>query len=132
MAAFEIEGLKEVQRALNQLESKLQKKAARSAMRAGTKIMAEQVKQNATVLTGATKRAVKVRAFKGLKRGEIGYQVQIGEGDFKGNTFYASFVNYGTSKIKPTYFMNNAIEQKGDQASTTAQNILLNEIMKFK
>lgn len=116
---YTITGFDEIYKKLSQLEPKLQKKLANKGMRKAMKVIQQEVKNNVPVLSGLTKKAVKVRAMKRSRKG-YGIEVRIGEGDYKGETFYASFIEYGTKYIKPRGFMKSAFEQSGEKAKQIA------------
>lgn len=116
--------IREVTRALKELEPKVQKKIVKKAMRKGMKIVQQSAKDHAPVETGTTKDAIKVRAAK-LGRKSIGIDVRVGEGEYKGETYYAAFLEYGTSKMEPKPFMRTAYDTKKDQVQEiTVQEIL--------
>lgn len=114
---------KELEQALKGLEPKVAKQIVKKAMRKGMKLIQSAAKDKAPFETGQTKKAIKVRAAK-LGRKGIGIDVKVGEGDYKGETFYASFLEYGTSKMPPKPFMRPAYDSKKDQA----ENVTMNEI----
>lgn len=118
-----ISGDKALLKALGNLPKIVAKKALRQAMRPAMKIVQDSAKKNAPVDTGLTRKSIKVRAMKRSTK-FIGIDVLIGEGDYKGKTFYASFVEYGTSKMAPKPFMKPAFTGVGDVAKTYAINKL--------
>jgi len=122
--ALIITGVKPIDRKLKLLPPRLQKKVVRQAMRAGCKILADEVRAQAPVLSGLTKSAVKVRATKSRKRGTLGIEVQISgkvdgliktDSEGKG-TFYPAVVQYGREGVPPNPFMSRAFESKGEAA----------------
>ncbi len=126
-------GAKPVERAFRLLPKTVARKVVVQAMRKAMKPIASQVKINAPIRTGATVTAVKVKAAKRSRKG-FGIDVRIGEGDFKGDQFYAAMVEYGTKdrrkkstgqhvgKVKPRRFMRRAFRQKADMARRIASN----------
>ena len=123
-ASFTIEGDKQLTRALKGLEPKVGKKLVKKAMRPAMRIVQAKAKQEAPVLTGATKKAIKVRAAKKSRR-SFGIDVRIGKGDYKGDEYYASFVEYGTSKMEPRPFMRPAYASEAEPAKEKARTELL-------
>lgn len=129
--SFTILGRKPIDRAFEQLPERLARKVVRQAMRKAMKPVAAQVKANAPVDTGATRRAVKVRAARRTRKG-FGVNVQVGEGDYKGDTFPAAMVEYGTAdrrkkstgqhvgRVKARRFLHRAYRQKKDEARRIA------------
>jgi len=94
-------------------------------MRKGMKIITTEAKQQAPVDTGLTRRSIKTRAGK-RKRNVISIETRIGEGDFKGETFYASFLEFGAPKrgLEPRPFMRPAYEREGEKARDVAMEAL--------
>lgn len=115
-----VTGVKDIDRRLKLLTPALQKKVVRQAVRKSLKPVAAAVKAEAPVRTGATKAAVKVRARKSRKRDEIALEVRIGEGDFKGEQFYAAFNQFGTSRQPANPFMTRAFQRTAKSARAEA------------
>jgi HK97 gp10 family phage protein len=95
MIGFEgqIEGADELRKQLDAM-GPAGKKLMRRALRDGAKVTAAQMRQDAPNVTGATEEAIKVMAGK-RSRSRMTMMVAIGAGWFKGDTFYAAFVNFG-------------------------------------
>jgi HK97 gp10 family phage protein len=118
MATFTITGVKEIQRAYRELPKRVANKVVRQAVRKALKPMQAKVKElSPKGETGRLARAPKVRARKKVRRGIIALNVQIGEGDFKGETFYGGFQNFGTKKIKAKGYIEAAFEATKDAAA---------------
>ncbi len=115
MPKFIITGIKQIDRAFRQLEPKLARKVIRQALRKSLKPVADEVKADSPVETGLLRSAIKVRAGK-RARGSISLVVIMGEGDFKGETFYGAFQEYGTSRMPGKNFMRRAFDSKSDAA----------------
>ena len=147
MSRYILTGVKGIDRALKQLEPALAKKAIRQGMRAALRPVKQAVRMAAPVRTGATKKAVKIRASKSRKKGVIGINVQIGKGDYQGERFYASFQEFGwkTGKrrdgvhkgrkrpharrpIPGKHFMKKAFDATKDKARDDAQAAILAKV----
>ncbi len=89
---FDLRGDKEFIKALRELGLAGQKKVGRQALRKGVKLIADEIKANIAVESGALRRTVKVRSMK-RSRVRIGAFVKIG-GTL--DDPYAPFVLYGT------------------------------------
>ena len=108
----------ELQKLLNALPGKVQKKIMRQALREAAKVVAVEARALAPVGAedGGTLRAsIKVRAAKG-KRGTIGAEVVTGEGFFQGKTFYGAFVELGTRRMKAKPFLRPAADAARSRA----------------
>lgn len=92
--AVQIRGVEEIQRRLRELETRTAKKATRTALRAGAKIILDEARATAPVRTGLVRRAIKVKAGKSSK-GMVSVLVQLGSKMFAGKSFYGAFVNFG-------------------------------------
>lgn len=116
-------GAAQIKRAFKLLPKAVAKRVIRKAMRPALKGVAAKVKELVPVDTGLTRDSVKVRAAKRSKRG-FGLNVQIGEGDYQGQTFYAAFVEYGTIRMPGRHFMRAAFESEREEAARTAERLL--------
>lgn len=74
-----------------------------------------QLKKSGSRYPGQLRDSLKVRAMKS-KKGRIGVVVQTREGDYKGDTFYGAFVEYGTSKMAAQPYMRPAFDTKAGEA----------------
>lgn len=142
MGNVKVEGLSQIHKALSELGRKVSNKIAVKAMREGGKIVREQARQNAPVLSqstpyrraGTLKKAIK-SSTKVLKNGKIGtvvrvktlttkqietFKVRSGK---KGalnpkDPYYWRFLEFGTSKMPAKPFMRPAFEQSKEKAAT--------------
>ena len=141
MGNVKIEGLSQIHKALSELGRNVSNKIAVKAMREGGKIVREQARQNAPVLSqstpyrraGTLKKAIK-SSTKVLKNGKIGtvirvktlttkqietFKVRSGK---KGalnpkDPYYWRFLEFGTSKMSAKPFMRPAFEQTKEKAA---------------
>jgi HK97 gp10 family phage protein len=88
---FDVDAIK---KALGNLEKKFADADCRKAMRVGAKIIQQAMIEQAPVDSGALRQSIKVRSLK-RKKGRIGAMVTMRADSFKGDTFYAGFVEYG-------------------------------------
>lgn len=128
-ASIKVKGLDKLMKKLARLPKKVANKVTRQAIRAGLKPIAAAAKSNAPSRSGKLKRAVKVKAGK-RKKNRISLNAQIGEGSFKGETFYGGFVNFGTSRQEANDFMGRAFEEKGQEGSAIIQRELRDGIVR--
>lgn len=154
--SIRLEGAKELEKALIELERKVARKIISSSLRDGAKIVQQQAKANAPVLTGLTRKKIVVRAAKKRRSETAAIAVRTGEGAFKGKTFYASFIEFGWNKapvirtragrfisisrkdrkaariegkkIPGTHFMQRAFQAKSAQAAKTIVNSMRQKI----
>jgi HK97 gp10 family phage protein len=87
-------GAEELTRAMGEIKTSIARKHLRTALRAGAKVIQLQCKADAPVKSGRTRSAIKVRSGKRSRTG-IRMLVSIGKSFFKGDTFYAGFVEFG-------------------------------------
>lgn len=142
MGNVKVEGLSQIHKALSELGRKVSNKIAVKAMREGGKIVREQARQNAPILSqstpyrraGTLKKAIK-SSTKVLKNGKIGtvirvktlttkqievFKVRSGK---KGalnpkDPYYWRFLEFGTSKMPAKPFLRPAFEQTKEKAAT--------------
>lgn len=121
MIEFKITGIKEIRRAFKRLPAIVARKVIKKAIRESLRPIKAEVERLAPKRSGLLAQSVKIRAAK-QKRGAIRIRVQIGAGDFKGKTYYAAFVEYGTKnkkglpKIEGRHYMKQAYELHKDSA----------------
>lgn len=121
-----ITGFANVDKKLADLEKKVATKVIRQAMRKAAKPVLEAAINNAPVgETGELKKNIKIKAGK-RSRYKTTLKVQTGEGDYKGDTFYASFVEFGSESQPAQGFMRRAY----DSESEKAKQIAISEIIK--
>lgn len=116
---FQVQGLKALDRKLKELEPAVARKVVRQGMRAGIKLVRDQARANFPVRSGTARKSIKVRAGK-RKRGVISIRVSTGAGDFQGEEFYGSFVEFGTKKQKAQHPLERAAEARGQEACDRA------------
>lgn len=88
-----LSGGPELQAALRELDEKVAKRIARAALKAGAMPMLHAARSKAPIDTGLTVESLKIAT--GNRKGKLSARVQTKSGDYKGKTFYASFVEYG-------------------------------------
>lgn len=122
-------GDKKLQKLLDTLPAKFSKKAIRKGTREGTKIVTKAAKSNAPKgETGALRKGIKTKAMK-AKRGYIGTTTQLSDKNFR--TFYGPMTEYGTQFQKAQGFLKKASEDKGEQATQKAAEIMKAELIKI-
>jgi HK97 gp10 family phage protein len=132
MALLEIRGVDEIARAFRELPKTAAKKVIRQGVRAAARVALAQARTTVPVRTGALKRDLKVRAApeKLRRRGIIALDVLMGEGDYKGRSFYGSFVEYGTIEQPPQRFMERALTASEGPARARAAAVIREGIPK--
>ena len=86
--SIKTKGLAELQKMLDTLPAKLERNIMRSALRAGAKVLMEEAKQNASVVSGELRDSIRLSTS--ARRGKVSASV-------KTDLFYAKFVEFGTS-----------------------------------
>lgn len=117
---------KKLEKDLRQLDKKVQRKVLRQSMRKAMKPIKTAIEEEAPVgETGLLADSVKLKAGR-KSRTSVSITAGIGEGEFKGETWYAAAVEYGTSKMDANPFMRRAYDAKGEEAKNIAlQNIAI-------
>lgn len=91
-----IKGGAELQRALQGVPVKLERKILRGALRAAAKVIEAEAKRRVPVRTGRLRDSIRVSAG-AKKNGRVWAHVKAGGGR-KGRAFYAHFVEFGTRR----------------------------------
>lgn len=109
---LEVDGSKELRRAIRKAEAKDLQKALRAANKESAGIVADEAKDNTPVLTGALKKSV--RATGTLAKGEVAV------GRARSNN-YARIVHFGWASrgIKPNPFVYDALGDKAKEVRDT-------------
>jgi HK97 gp10 family phage protein len=131
--AVAITGIREIDRKLARLEPAIQRKVLRQSIRAALKPIAAAVKARIDSITGALKKAVKVRAIKSKRRGSIGLEVRIsGEDANKGKPiiseagwFSPAFPEFGTAHEPAQPIMRPVYDSQGPAARDHAMREIL-------
>ena len=136
MITVKVDGLKELQKALEELPRQIQQKPLRSAVAAGAKVILDEAKNRVPVNTGNLQKSLyRYRSRKMSTVGKETYLVGVrkGKGVYgdtrlnrrlgrvgrkyttQGEAFYWRFIEFGTSKISARPFLRPAFEAgKGD------------------
>lgn len=126
-----VTGIREIDRALKELEPKIQRKVLRQAMRSGMKLVLQDALMRVPVLTGLLKKNVKLRAMKRSRnRQGLLVQVKSDEGFVKVSKagmryWYPASVEFGHGTVPPHPFMRPAYDLRGPEARDTTMRELL-------
>ena len=144
-----IAGLKELQSALKELPDRIAKNVLRGSVGAGAAVIKKETVSRAPEYTGPVskghpppgtlKRAVyqkqirelsslfKQTFYVGVRRGKE-FQKQGKKGNLSQDAYYASMVEFGTSKMAARPFMRPAFEAKKEAAVTAIRDYLAKRI----
>ena len=135
MISITLVGAKELERKLSTLEKKTAKKIIRKAVRAGTKIIHNAVKENALSMVGGKmgsllKKNVIVRAWKKQRRGGYGVGVSLRKDvpEFVSisaagkKSYIPAAIEYGHDNAAALPFMRKAYDAHGEKAKQTTMN----------
>lgn len=111
-----VDGLAEAERALRELGPKIAKRVLRKAVKAGGNrvLLAAQLKSPYD--TGLLLSTLVARTGTSKKRGTVSARVGMKAGDFKGEAFYGSFVEYGTKHMEARPYLRPAFDEQRDNA----------------
>lgn len=120
-----IDGLSDLIASLNQLTDRVQKNIVTSGVRSGAAVIRDAVKAKAPVLTGKTKKSIKVKAIRGKKSDKdvVTFKVRTGViVDYKdkatGEKRHVNFIRrieFGDSKMPAHSFIRPAFEEVEQQ-----------------
>lgn len=124
MADFgvEITGLRELDRALQELAWPAARRALRKGMRQGANVIRDEARAKAPVDTGLLKRQIRTRE-RSEQDGDMRFAVEITR-----SAFYGRFIEYGTSKFAAKPFLRPAAESKTEEAVTAMRDALAEAI----
>lgn len=99
LAEVTLTGIAELDTMFREMPEKLQKKALRPAARAVAKMVLEQAKAEVPEDTGLLRSELRIKAKKRTRRypHTIGMTVGFADDLFKGDTFYAGMLEFGTT-----------------------------------
>ncbi len=123
MTATTLTGDKALDRKLAQMPTKVRNKMLRTGLKAGLTPILDDARNNAPTKSGLLHRSIKIRAAK-RSRGTVGQAIITKEGFFKGEAFYAGFLEFGTKFISPLGFIKQAFERRKQQALDTTRREL--------
>lgn len=95
--SFKLTGDKALDAKFAALPGAMQKRILRDALRPAAKVILEASKRGVPRRTGRMAASLKVKAGKRSRKrpNAVTFVVQTAEGDFKGETYYAAFLEYG-------------------------------------
>ena len=89
-----IQGLPELLRKLDALPDALERKIGKAAMKEAAEAIRDEVIISAPVETGLLRDSLKIQPMR-ARKGRVGFMVDTEEGSYKGETFYAAFLEFG-------------------------------------
>lgn len=120
-----IDGLSDLITSLNGLTDKVQKNIVRAGVRRGAAVIRDAIKEKAPVLTGKTKKSIKVKAIRGGKSNKdlITFKVRTGvivnyKDKSTGEDRHVNFIRrieFGDSKMPAHPFIRPAFEEVEQQ-----------------
>lgn len=118
-------GLRELGAALKELDSRVQKRIARSATAAGARVIANEAKARVPVDKGTVKKNIRTANLKptqpGLQETAVGVRVK---GKTADSAFHWRFLEFGTAKMSPKPFLRPAFEAKKEEAANKIKDQL--------
>lgn len=130
-----IEGLRELQYALNELGSRVARNSLRRAVSSGAAVIRDEARNLAPVDTGEMKRDIQIkreRNEKGVMSARYSVFVRSGKKsrlagrgrNVNKDSFYWRFVEFGTAKMAAKPFMRPAFQMKKESAVQAIQDVL--------
>lgn len=117
-SSIEVSGLRELGAAFKELDSRVQKRIARSATAAGGRVIANEAKAIVPVDKGTIKRNIRVANLRpsqpGVQESAVGVRVKGKTGE---SAFHWVYVEFGTAKMAPQPFLRPAYESKKVEAA---------------
>lgn len=122
MADVNVRGLQDLKRVLEAFPVKIEKNIMRGAVRAGAKVIQEEAKRNARVLTGQMRRGIKIGT--NSRGGRVTAKVRA-----RGpHGYLALFHEFGTVKMRAHPFLRPALDSQAQSAVVAAGNYIKNRL----
>ena len=118
----EIVGLRELDRALQELAWPAARRALRKGMRKGANVVRDEARAKAPVRTGKLRKAIRTRE-RSEDAGNMRFAVEVPR-----RAFYGRFLEYGTSKMAAKPFLRPAAEGKTEVAVGAMRDALAEAI----
>lgn len=131
--AVKIKGLRELARKLKQMPVELRGKTLNAALRKGAKEIASEAQRRVPVRDGVLQRSIVIRKARVINPNNEASQTVSVRKNAKsgGNPYYASFVEFGTSKMPARPFMRPAFESRNGDALAVFKTELSKRIERF-
>jgi len=114
---LKVEGVRELNRRLETLPVKIQRKIVRQALRDGAKVIREEARRRVPVDTGRLRRTLTQRKGK-ARRGSYSVVVTHNWKRYAGTIpFYGGYVEHGTRKMPPRPYLRSALDERRDEAT---------------
>lgn len=127
---LELDGVKEVIKALESLPPNVEKQVLRKAMRSAMKPLLAQAKAEAPVKSGLLRSSIVLRAAKKKKRGSIAFEIRP-DGKKFAKGFYPAQVEFGRKDMLANPFMARAFASAGGTARDLAVQAILKGILQL-
>lgn len=111
-----IEGLREAERALKDLGPDVARRVLRTAVKKGAEPMLHAARSKAPFDEGLLVSTIKVRTGVNRRRGSAAAKVTTKDGDYKGESFYGSFIEYGTDKMPAQPYLRPAFDENKERS----------------
>jgi hypothetical protein len=108
---FKLLGIEELDAQLKEFQEKTSKRIINLGLKKASQNACDIARDFAPIKSGQTQQALKIERIKRNKK-YFGWKVQIGMGDYRGDQFYASFVEMGHHLSKASDLEKQAIARK--------------------
>lgn len=112
-----VDGLKEAERALRDLGPKVARRVLRKAVQAGANRWLYSAQLKVPVDSGLLLSTLVAKTGTSKKKGRVSARVGMKAGDFKGESFYGSFLEYGTHKMEARPYLRPAFDEQRENAT---------------
>lgn len=123
--SLDISGDRELIAALSKVAVGVRTKILRAAMRKGMDVVTEAVRALAPVRTGKLRAAIETANGKTNSKWKVRVLTRPGRGLFKGDAFYAAFVEFGTKRMAARPFLTPGFDANKARALAVAREEIL-------
>ena len=129
MITSNTKGVEKLLKSLKQFPQNIQKNIINGAIRAGAKVIADEVKKNTPTDTGNLKKSIGIIKRRSKDKTKVRFSVTPRKGG-KNDGFYGHMIEFGTSKMAAQPFMRPAFESQDNQSIEAAKEYLAKRIDK--
>lgn len=123
--SISVDGVRQLEQALSRVGVGVRTRILRSGMRDGMDVVTSLARANAPVRTGKLRLSLETVNGRTNSKWKVRVETRAGPGFYKGDAYYAAFLEFGTRKMPPRPFMAPARDSGQVRAVTVARDAIL-------
>lgn len=120
-----LDGVKQLEQALAKVGVGVRTRVLRSGMRSGMDVVTALARAAAPVRTGKLRMSLETINGRTNSKWKVRVETRAGQGFYKGEAYYAAFLEFGTKKMPPRPFLTPARDLGRVRAVTVARDAIL-------